>query len=73
MGISDNPGKNQIKLPHFLLAPARWATEVPQLLLPVACHDSWKQRMRVQNLSELGCKQAFGNMYFLTGLLGKFF
>lgn len=37
MDASDNPGKNQIKLPHFLLATARWATGVPLPLLTVAC------------------------------------
>lgn len=37
MDTSDNPGKNKIKLSHFLLATARWATGVSLPLLPVAC------------------------------------
>jgi len=37
INTSDNSGKNQVKLSHFLLATARRATGVPLPLLPVTC------------------------------------
>lgn len=82
MGISDNPGKNRIKLSHFLLAPARWATKVPQLLLPVACVMTVEAEDESAKFIWAGLQTSiweyvlshwFAGKFFLTGHLNYFF